>query len=272
MDIQWQIICYSLKRFKSSECQILLKFILEWLPIQNCHHIWSPSCGHSCPSCCQTTETNDHFLSCQHDSRLQVWKDLHEQLHQHQIKHTISNIFHDLLALASILAGANPPISCFITYCMTSMYSMISRKALAGNKFITDSSPHVGLTYWRPTTHRINGVTYYTKCLMLIWQADTESTPTPKVLWIGRLQHTQSSHSLNFHKARQDPILQEMIKHIEPDQILSHPTHWVWWWVTNSNNHIQAHLKAIQLFAKLFTQDIWQFFPKNTGSITNSIG
>jgi len=64
-----------------------------------------------------------------------------------------------------------------------------------------------------------------------------------------------------FRKPQQDPILQEMIENITPDQILRCPTRLVWKWVTNSKNHIQAHHKANQLRAKLHTQDIGQFFP-----------
>jgi len=98
MTIHWAIICYVLQKFSSAKQHILSKFNHEWLPLQDHHHIQSSSPDHYCPSCWQHPETPDHFLACTHHEWAQIWKELHEQLHQHQIKNNISNIFYDLMA------------------------------------------------------------------------------------------------------------------------------------------------------------------------------
>ena len=111
---------------------------------------------------------------------------------------------------------------------------------------------------------------YYTRCVQLIWQATIQ-------VWKLRNQHqhpssyTQEDRRLLeaevhriFQEAQQDPILQEMIDNITPEQILSRPTRQVRQWALNSSNHIRAHHKANQLHAKLKTKDIQQFFPRIT--------
>jgi len=80
-DIHWQTLCYTLKWFKVAKRRMISKFIHKWLPLQDCHQTISISWDHKCPSCQQTAKTVNHFLSCQHQDQLQVWKDLHEQLH-----------------------------------------------------------------------------------------------------------------------------------------------------------------------------------------------
>jgi len=115
---------------------------------------------------------------------------------------------------------------------------------------------------------QINGTNYYTQCIKLIWKAVLQ-------VWKIRNQHLhpssykQEDHSLLeaevhhiFQEAQQDPILQDMIANITPEQVLRRPTRQVQKWVTHSKNHIRAHNKASQLRAKLKTQDIQQFFPQ----------
>jgi len=41
---------------------------------------------------------SDHFLACQHPLQQQVWKELHDALHKHQIHHSVSTVFHNVLA------------------------------------------------------------------------------------------------------------------------------------------------------------------------------
>jgi len=107
-DIHWHLLRNSLKWFKSTERHTLTKFIHEWLPLQDCHQTQSLSHDRSCPSCHQASETTTHFLACPHASRLQVWKELHNQLHQHQLRNATSNIFHDLLAFG-LYTGCQEP-------------------------------------------------------------------------------------------------------------------------------------------------------------------
>jgi len=81
-----------------------------------------------------------------------------------------------------------------------------------------------GIQFYHPQT---NGMLYYTRCVQLIWQATIQ-------VWKLRNQHQHPSsytqedcrllevevHRI-FQEAQQDPILQEMIDNITPEQILS---------------------------------------------------
>jgi len=44
--------------------------------------------------------------------------------------------------------------------------------------------------------------------------------------------------------------------------IMAKPIHKLWQWINNSHNHMCAHYKAAQLWAKLHTKDIRQYFRK----------
>jgi len=60
--VHWPVICLSLKRFKATERRTVVKFIHEWLPLQDCYHVQSASALHFCLSCNQQPETVEHFL------------------------------------------------------------------------------------------------------------------------------------------------------------------------------------------------------------------
>ncbi len=96
--VYWPAIQLALRWFKATEWCMLQKFMHEWLPLQDCYHVQSTSTNHVCPSCWQAIEMADHFLACRHPARQQIWKEMHDSLFQHQIKHDVSNIFHDILA------------------------------------------------------------------------------------------------------------------------------------------------------------------------------
>jgi len=96
--VHWTIIQYALWKFSSAEHRILSKFNHEWLPLQDWHHIQSLTPYNCCPSCWQHPKTPAHFLACTHQEQVQIWKEFHKQLHQHQISNNISNIFHDIMA------------------------------------------------------------------------------------------------------------------------------------------------------------------------------
>jgi len=67
-----------------------------------------------------------------------------------------------------------------------------------------------------------------------------------------------------FLQAVQDPILQDLVNSLTPDQIMTRPTWCIWQWATNCHNHMQAHRKALKLQAQLWTNDIWHYFkPKH---------
>jgi len=107
----------------------------------------------------------------------------------------------------------------------------------------------------------------YVKCLQLIWQAIIK-------IWhihnqhLHPSSHEQEDHSLLqaavhqiFEEAQNNLALSPLIENLDPDRILSPPTCRIQQWVNNSDNHLHAHHQAIQLIAKLHTQDIRQFFP-----------
>jgi len=81
-------------------CQVMdsVKFNHKWLLLQDWYHVQSSSPDNSCPSCQQQPETPAHFLACTHHEWTHIWKELHDQLQQYQIKNNISNIFYNLMA------------------------------------------------------------------------------------------------------------------------------------------------------------------------------
>jgi len=266
-DIQWPIIRLALKQFKTAECHIISKFMHEWLLLNNCHQTSNTTQVRTCPSCRQTAETVDHFFACCHHDRQKIWKDLHKQLYKHQIKNSVSNIFHDLLA-AGLYHGCSEPTHITFHHAPNNILQLHQQQEQLGWRqlYYGCMSPSwvTGLQAYHT---QLNGTTYYTQCVTLIWKAIIQ-------IWKLQNQHqhpssyTQEDHSLLeaevhhiFQEAQQNPILQDMVANTSPEQILSHPTRQVRQWTTNSKNHIRAHHKANQLRAKLKTQDIRQFFP-----------
>jgi len=65
------------------------------------------------------------------------------------------------------------------------------------------------------------------------------------------------------------PQLQVLVVNLIPKQIMTHPTRYICQWVTNINNHMQAHLKVAKLQACLQTQDICHYFPLYTQTNMN---
>jgi len=274
--IHWPTIRLALKRFKTAERRIISKFIHEWLPLNARHQSSTATQVRTCPSCRQTEETVDHFFACRHNDRQQIWKDLHEQLYKHQIKNSVSNIFHDLLATGLYHSRGEPTHLTFnhapndILQLHQQQESMGWRQLYYGR---VSPSWIGGLQDHHP---QINGTLYYTQCVTYIWKAVLR-------IWQLRNQHQHPSSYMQedrrlleeevhriFQEAQQDPLLQEMVANITPEQILSRPTRRVRQWTTNSKNHIRAHHKASQLRAKLKTQDIRTFFPRLTTSPPNT--
>jgi len=64
---------------------------------------------HLCPSCHQAVEIVDHFLACPHPRWQNIWKELHNLLHQHQIKNSVSHIFHEMFAYG-LYQGCQAPM------------------------------------------------------------------------------------------------------------------------------------------------------------------
>jgi len=114
---------------------------------------------------------------------------------------------------------------------------------------------------------QINSRIYLAKVITLIWQAMLRVWKLHNDhLHPGNLEQEDRSQlqaAVNqiFFEARQDPQLQVLIENLNPDQIMSRPTHRIRQWVTNSHNHMQAHMKVVKLQARLRTCDIRDYFP-----------
>jgi len=274
--IHWPTIRMALKRFKTAERRIVSKFIHEWLPLNARHQNSVATQVRICPSCRQFDETVDHFLECRHHDHQLIWKDLHEQLHKHQIKNSVSNIFYDLLA-AGLYQGCGEPTHITFHHAPNNILQLHQQQELMGWRqlYYGRVSPSwiAGLQAYHP---QINGTQYYTQCVTYIWRAILR-------IWKLRNQHQHPSSYMQedcslleaevhriFQEAQQDPILQDIVANTSPEQILSRPTRTVRQWTVNSKNHIRAHHKANQLRAKLKTQDIRTFFPRITTPPTNT--
>jgi len=212
-------------------------------------------------------ETPDHFLECRHPARQQIWKELHESLFQLQLKHDISNIFHDILAFG-LYQGRQEPTTIQLHHLPQDFNNLY----LAQHKMGWKQLYYGWLTpIWHELLHtyhpQVNGNHYCTKILQLIWQATLK-------IWKIRNAHLHLGHpeqedrsqlqaAVNqiFEEARRDPQLQVLIENIHPEQIMECPVRSIRQWVTNSNNHMRAHLKIAKLQAHLRTRDIHQYFP-----------
>jgi len=268
--IHWPILRLTLKRFKAMERRTLQKFLHEWLPLQDQHHVQSASAEKLCPSCHQAAETVDHFFACPHPGQQQIWKELHKSLHHHQINNSVSNIFHDMYAYG-LYHGCLAPTHLTFHHLPTDLEALYLTQAQIG---------WCQLYYGRLTPlwaeliqqhhPQINSNIYLTKCTTLVWQATLQ-------IWKLRNEHlhpgnrdqedrSQLQAAVNqiFAEASKDPQLQAMIENLSPDQIMSRPTWRIRQWVLHSNNHMRAHAKVVKLQAHLRTRDIRQYFPRRT--------
>jgi len=131
-----------------------------------------------------------------------------------------------------------------------------------------DASHHYWIQILGHYHPQINGQTYFTKVITLIWQA---------VLQVWKLQndhlhpgspeqedcsYLKAAVNKIFFEAQWDPQLQVLVEHLDPEQIMSCPTCNIWQWVTHSNNHMHKHQKVQKLQACLCTKDICQYFPR----------
>jgi len=266
--IYWPIIWLALCQFKAAEQCTLQKFMHEWLPLQDRYHVQSTSTNHVCPSCWQATETVDHFLACRHHAQQQIWKELHKSLFQNQTKHEVSNVFHDILVFG-LYQGWQEPTTIQTHHLPTDLNNLYSSQHRMGWKqlYYRWFTPlwHDLLQTYHP---QVNGNHYCTKILQLIWQATLK-------IWKICNEHLhpgnpeqedrsqlQAAVDQIFEEAQHNPQLQVLVENLDPDQIMTCPVCSICQWVTNSNNHMWAHLKEAKPQACLRTHDICQYFPQ----------
>jgi len=266
--IQWPIICTTLNHFNATDHHIITKFIQQWLPLQDWYHMQSNSTDQLCPSCGQSAKTVEHFLACSHTNWQQIWKELHDSLHKHQIQNSISNIFHDILAFG-LYQGHQAPMDLEFHHLPHDLTELYHRQESLGWKqlyygHLTPLWIHL-LGHYHP---QINGWTYFTKVNMLIWKA---------VLQVWKLQNSHlhpSSHKQEdcsylqaavnqfCYEAQQDPYLHRLVEHLDPAQILSHPTCRIWQWVQYSNNHMHAYIKNTETSSSITYQRYLPLLPQ----------
>jgi len=164
--IQWPIIHATLNCFNATNHHTLTKFIHEWLPLQDWYHVQSNSTDWLCSLCGQSAKTVAHFLACPHPDCQQIWKELHDSLHKHQIQNSISNIFHGILAFG-LYHGHQAPTDlkfCHLPHDLTELYC---RQESLGWKQLYYG--HLTLMWISLLGHyhpQINGKTYFTKVIM----------------------------------------------------------------------------------------------------------
>jgi len=169
--IHWQVLQLALRRFNRTECTTLTKFIHEWLPLQDCHHVHSASSNHLCPSCHSAPETVNHFLSCPHPECQALWNELDANLLKYFLCQQITSDHHDLFRYGLLQGRTNllypdPQISlteplqtlCTVQYCLGWQQLYYGQLSPLWISLHNKSYPH------------INGLHYYTKCVTLIWQ------------------------------------------------------------------------------------------------------
>jgi len=259
-----------LKHFKATECQTVTKFIHEWLPLQDWHHVQSTSKLHLCPSCQQAPETIEHFLACSHPEQQQIWKALHELLHKHQITHSISNVFHDILAFG-LYQGRQAPTQLTFNHLPHDIHHLYQAQEQLGWKQLYYGRFSLVciqlLEHYHP---QVNGLHYLAKSVTMIWQSVLQVWAVCNAhLHPGNHEQEDQSQlqaTVNqiIFEASQDPLLQALVENIDTEQIMAQPTRQIQQWVTNSYSHMQAHSKAIKLQACLRTHDIHHYFPPRT--------
>jgi len=179
-------------------------------PLQD---IQSPSCNHSC----QTAEMLTTFCLASMITGYRCGKT--SMSNYTNIKSSTPSVISSMILLTfGLYTGWSQPTNIMLHHLLHDIQALYDQQENLGWKQIYYGQfPHFGLMYCRPTIHRFNGVTYYTKCLTLIWQAVIK-------VWQIQNQHLHprsyeqedcsmlkaAVHQI-FHKAMQDPIFQEMI-------------------------------------------------------------
>jgi len=169
--IQWTIIRTALRKLSSAKRRILSKFNHKWLPLQDQYHIQSPSPNNSCPSCRQQPETPAHFLACTHHEWMHIWKELHNQLQQHQIKNNISNTFYDLMAYG-LYQGRQAMHNINLHHLPQDIKDLQEKQQSTGWTQIYYGRLSPTWVQALQTHHpHVNAIWYYATCITLVWKA-----------------------------------------------------------------------------------------------------
>jgi hypothetical protein len=72
-DIQWQAHRQAISLFAGLKHKSIIQLLHKWLPVNVSHSKGSFGTASLCPFCMSCEETQEHFLSCQHDHLKQAW-------------------------------------------------------------------------------------------------------------------------------------------------------------------------------------------------------
>jgi len=264
--VHWQLLKIALPRFNHTEKKTIIKFSHEWLPLQDRYHVKSASADHFCPSCQQSQETVQHFLTCPHPTRQVVWKELHQQILKYSTTHMISTQLQDLIAYGLYHGRqAEPPFA--ISISNPNLQKIFDEQQQLGwqQLYYGRLTPTWATTC--TTLHpTVNGNHFFAQVLTLVWRAVLQ-------VWTIRNQHlhpnnqtildrSQLQATVNqiFHDVRQDPNLQDLLTYTTPEIVMTKNTRYIRQWVTNCHNHLNNQRKAAKLRAKLRTHDIRRYF------------
>ncbi len=228
--IQWTIIRNALQKFSSAECRILSKFNHKWLPLQDRYHVHSSSPNNSCPSCQQEPKTPAHFLACTHHEQTHIWKELHDQLQQHQIKNNISTIFYDIMAFG-LYQGRQATHNINLHHLPQDIKDLQEKQQSVGwTQIYYGRLPPTWVQALQTHHPQVNAIQYCAKCITLMWKAVLQ-------VWTVQNRHLhpgtykqEDQRNLEadvyqiFTEAQSDPNLQTLIEHLAPETILAWPT------------------------------------------------
>jgi len=220
------------------------KFIHKWLPLQDHHHVQSTSELHLCPSCHQAPETTEHFLACPHLDWQQIWNELHELLHKHQISNGISNGFHDLLSFGLYQCHQAPTHLTF-NHLPHGLHHLFQAQEQLGWKQIYHGClSQLWIQLLGQYHPQVNGTHYMAKSVTLIWQLTLQVWAVwnthlhPRNCEQEDCSQLQAAVNQIIFEASQDPLLHALVENIDPKQIMAQPTCQIQQWVTNSHNHM----------------------------------
>jgi len=83
--------------------------LIEWLPLQDQHHVYSTSLDHLCPSCQQHLKMIAHILECDHRDFQAFITKLHGLQYKHHIKHQVGGDHYNLFAYGLYIGLQHPP-------------------------------------------------------------------------------------------------------------------------------------------------------------------
>ena len=113
--IDWEVHNGALQAYRSVKRKTIVQFINRWLPT-NAHPAVPTPLTPLCPTCFLVDETNDHFLTCNHELYRIAWKEDIEEWYKHSVEIKLEPIlaYYILQVLKdwNLFATTNEPEFC----------------------------------------------------------------------------------------------------------------------------------------------------------------